>query len=118
MPTPQNREFDRGTPVLNVNASTFAQEVLKSPEPVLVEFRADWCSQCVTLQPVFESMADEKLGAVKFAIVDIERNESLAGEYHVRGVPTLLLFLNGVIEETIVGMTTELDLRQLLDRFS
>lgn len=114
---PHHHQPGREAPVFEVNGLTFEDIVLKSADPVLVEFRADWCSQCATLDPMLKSMANEKRGDIKFAAVDVEENGILADEYSVRAIPTLLLFRDGIIQETIVGTTTELDLRQILERY-
>ena len=80
---------------------------------VLVDFYADWCGPCKAIEPVVERLAEETDAAV--AKVDVDSNQQLAGEYGVRGVPTLLLFVDGAPAERMVGMQDESRLFQLVE---
>lgn len=106
------------TPTLaEVKLSNFDQEVLRSPQPVLVEFWAEWCSSCKAMAPLLMSLAGEQQGALKVVRVNVELNETLAGRYLVRAVPTLLIFQDGAVRDQIAGRTTELELREMLERY-
>jgi thioredoxin 1 len=82
-------------------------------DPVLVDFSADWCGPCRTLEPVVERVAAETDAAV--ATVDIDANQRLAADYSVRSVPTLLLFDGGQPAERLVGMQDESRLRSVIE---
>ena len=90
----------------DVSQSTFATEVLGSDKPVLVDFWAPWCGPCRMLSPIVEKLADKTSG-VKFVKLNTDENPSLAGEYHVSGIPCLILFKGGQAVDRIVGYVPE-----------
>jgi thioredoxin 1 len=102
--------------VVSVNKDNFAQEVLQSPVPVLVDFWAEWCGPCKMIAPVLDELADEYNGRVKIAKVNIDNEQGLAGQYGVRAIPTLLLFQKGEVAEQIVGLRSKRDLKASFDR--
>ena len=102
--------------IVSLTKENFAQEVLKSPVPVLVDFWAEWCGPCKMIAPVLDELADEYAGRVKIGKVNIDLEQSLGGEYGVRTIPTLLLFHNGQIADQIVGLRSKRDLKASFDR--
>ncbi|MCA0445221.1 MAG: thioredoxin [Bacteroidetes bacterium] len=88
---------------VNVTDSTFEQEVIKSSEPVLVDFWAAWCGPCKMIAPILEEMVPEYAGKLKIAKVDVDSNPVIATKYGIRSIPTLLVFKNGVVVDQIVG---------------
>ncbi|MCF7913466.1 MAG: thioredoxin [Candidatus Cloacimonetes bacterium] len=90
--------------MLEVNADTFEQEVLKSDIPVVIDLWAPWCGPCKALTPTLESVAANYQGKVKFVKINIDDNPSLASQYHIMSIPTLLFFKNGNVESQIVGL--------------
>ena len=90
---------------ININEDSFDAAVLKSPVPVLVDFWAPWCGPCKMLAPILDEIAREQGGKVRVAKLDIDQNPALGARYGVRGIPTMLLFQNGELKETIVGLT-------------
>ena len=102
-------------PVLNVNDSNFAEEVLESDIPVLVDFWADWCGPCRTIAPVVEALAREYEGKIKVAKIRVEENPQTPGQYGVRGIPALILFKNGRVFDRVFGVASKQRLRQMLE---
>ena len=100
-----------------VTNEDFEQSVIQADTPVLVDFYADWCGPCKTQTPILGQLAEEFDGKVKFAKVDIDvdGNKDLAVKYGVLSVPTLILFSNGEVKETIVGVTSKSKLKQKLE---
>ena len=89
--------------VLEVTDSTFAQEVLQSTPPVLVDVWADWCGPCKAIAPIVEELAREYEGQLKVMKLDVDENPRTASEYRVQSIPTLLVFKDGKPAERIVG---------------
>ena len=69
--------------------------IIDSEIPVLVDFHADWCGPCKMLAPILKQVKDQLAESVKIVKIDVDKNQSLASKYQVRGVPTMLLFKNG-----------------------
>jgi thioredoxin 1 len=94
----------------------FAATVLQSDLPALVDFHATWCGPCRMLAPVLDQLAGEFAGRIKFVKVDVDEAPELANRYQITGVPTLLLFQNGRVVDTVVGLASLGALRARLAR--
>jgi len=90
--------------IMEVTDANFDQTVLKSDQPVLVDFWATWCSPCKALSPVVDEIATAFAGKARIGKMDIDSNPSTPQRYGVRGIPTLLIFKNGQVQEQIVGL--------------
>lgn len=101
---------------VHVHGSSELQDAVSKYDVVLVDFYADWCGPCKMLEPIVESLAAETDAAV--AKVDIDANQMLAGQYNVRGVPTLVLFAGGDPVEQLVGVKEKDTLANLIAQHS
>jgi thioredoxin len=97
-----NREIGKGK-VMHLNDGEFDTEVLKSNVPVLVDFYADWCGPCHAIDPTIEALSNEFEGKIKFVKVDVDANQEVASRYEIMSIPTIMLFENGKVEDSIVG---------------
>ncbi len=102
--------------IVTLTQESFAQQVLQSPVPVLVDFWAEWCGPCKMIAPLLDELADEYDGKVKIGKVNIDEQQALAAEYGIRAIPTLLLFSKGQVADQIVGARSKRDFKNSLDR--
>jgi thioredoxin 1 len=98
-----------------VGDHNFEVEVLNSPVPVLVDFWAAWCAPCRMLAPVVEQIAEKYEGQARVVKLNVDENTLTSGKYNIKGIPTLLLFKDGVIKEQIVGNTTKGTISKMID---
>ena len=99
-----------------VTDQTFEEEVLKSEIPVLVDFWAEWCGPCKIIAPILDELSTEYEGKLKIAKVDVDSNAQKAGEYGVRGIPTLLIFKSGEPADQVVGAVPKATLKARIDK--
>jgi thioredoxin 1 len=92
-----------GLGVLEVNDANFDQEVLKSEQPVLVDFWAVWCWPCKAIAPIVDGVAATYAGKLKVAKVNVDQNGATPSRYGIRGIPALLFFKGGKVADQIVG---------------
>ncbi len=97
------------THLIPVTDASFAEEVLKSDQPVLVDFWAEWCAPCRALGPIVESLSADYEGRAKIAKVDIDSNQQIAMQFGIRSIPTVMLFDKGQIVDTFVGVRPKAD---------
>ena len=94
----------------------FESEVLKSDKPVVVDFWAEWCGPCRLMAPAVEALAEEYASRAKVGKVNVDENQSVTARYQIRGIPTLLVFKNGEIQEQYVGVTSKDAIVKMLER--
>jgi len=100
-------------PVVEVDDQTFGKLVLEALVPVLVDFRADWCAPCRTLEPVLADIAVERVGSLSVCQLDADRNPATVARYGIMGLPTLILFHGG----QIAGRTSQARTRRDVEDF-
>jgi len=109
-------ESDSPSEPVHVNGAAELDEVTGAHDVVLVDFYADWCGPCQMLEPIVEEVATETDAVV--AKVDVDANQALAGQFGVRGVPTLVLFADGEAVDQMVGMQQKESLVAAVERHS
>jgi len=101
--------------MVHVSDESFEQEVLKSPEPVLVDYWAEWCGPCKMIAPILDEIAEEYAGKIRIAKLNIDDNPQTPPKYGIRGIPTLMLFKDGNVEATKVGALSKSQLTAFID---
>ena len=84
---------------------------INSPVPVVVDFWAPWCGPCKAIAPILDELATELGNAVKICKVNVDNNQEIAGKYEIRAIPTILIFKEGKLADTVVGLTSKDDLK-------
>lgn len=98
-----------------VTDDTFDSEVLQSPQPVLVDYWAEWCGPCKMIAPILDDVAKDYAGKIKVAKINIDDNQKVPGEYGIRGIPTLMIFKGGEAAATKVGALSKSQLTAFID---
>ena len=101
--------------ILQLTDATFEQDVIRSSDPVLVDYWAEWCGPCKMIAPILEEIANEYNGKIKVAKLNIDDNPQTPPKYGIRGIPTLMLFKNGNVEATKVGALSKSQLTAFID---
>ena len=100
----------------HVNDQNFESEVLNSPEPVLVDFWAEWCGPCRMVAPIMEKMAEEFAGEIRVAKVDTDANPGLSQAFQIRSIPTIMAFKSGKLVFNQPGAFPEAAFRDLIQQ--
>ena len=101
--------------IVNTTDSNFANDVLKSDKPVLLDFWAEWCGPCKMIAPILDEVAGSYADKLRIAKLNIDENTQTPPKYGIRGIPTLILFKNGTVEAQKVGAVSRSQLTAFLD---
>ena len=104
------------TAIMEVNDANFEQEVLKSPQPVLIDFWAGWCGPCKMIAPILDEVSKDYDGRLKIAKMNVDENRDIPAKFGIRGIPTLMLFKGGELAATKVGAMSKAQLTAFLDQ--
>ena len=101
--------------LVTITDDNFENEVIKSDKPVLIDFWAVWCGPCRMIAPIVEELATEYDGKVKIGKLDVDSNQQTSIKFGVRSIPTILIFKDGQIKETIIGAVPKKNIVEKLD---
>ena len=100
--------------ITELDSSNFDSTVSSGSAPVVVDFWAPWCGPCKAIAPILEELAEELGGGVKICKVNVDNNSEVATTYEIRAIPTILIFKDGKVADTVVGLTSKEDLKAKL----
>ena len=95
--------------------NNFEEEVLKSDRPVLVEFWATWCGPCQRVAPILEDLANDIKDLAKIGKLDVDEESEIADELGIMSIPTMIVFKNGKVHQSTIGVQSKDTLKKLLD---
>lgn len=101
--------------IVYLSDASFEEEVLKAQGPVLVDYWAEWCGPCKMIAPILDEIATEYAGKLKVTKLNIDENPATPPKFGIRGIPTLMLFVNGEVKATKVGALSKSQLAAFLD---
>ncbi|MBT4099788.1 MAG: thioredoxin [Gemmatimonadetes bacterium] len=101
---------------ITLTDDNFDAEVVKSDQPVLVDFWASWCGPCRMVAPIVEELVSEYDGRAKVAKLDVDAAQKTAGEYGIRSIPTLLIFKDGKVADQVIGAVPKTQITEKLDK--
>src|SRR5207249_4105366 len=103
------------TNIVTTSDGSFENDVIESKVPVLVDFWAQWCGPCKAIAPILDDIAQKYAGKIKIAKLDVDNNPATPPKFGVRGIPTLILFKDGQVKATQVGLLSKTELAGFID---
>ena len=102
--------------IKHISDSSFEADVLKSSQPVLVDFWAEWCGPCKMIAPILDEVSTAYEGKLKIAKLNVDENRDIPAKFGIRGIPTLMLFKDGQLAATKVGAMSKAQLTAFIDQ--
>lgn len=93
--------------VLKITEENFEDEVMKEEKPVIVDFYAEWCGPCKMMSPIIDGISEELGDSVKVGKVNTDENMNLAKQFNIMSIPTIMVFKNGNVAKTFIGVTSK-----------
>jgi thioredoxin 1 len=97
--------------IKQINDSEFKTEVIDSSKPVIVDFWAEWCGPCKTLGPILEKLSDDFHDKVEIKKINIDENPEAPANFGIRSIPTMILFKDGKVVDSKIGVSGEQDIK-------
>ena len=101
---------------IEISDDTFEENVIKKGQPIIVDFWAECCGPCKQIGPILEEISEEYSDKITIGKLDVDENPETPGKFQIRGIPTMLLFNNGELIDTKVGMSSKTDLTEWIDK--
>ncbi|HHV33013.1 MAG: thioredoxin [Ruminococcaceae bacterium] len=102
--------------VVMITQDNFKSEVLDSEKPVLVDFWASWCGPCRMVSPIVDEIAEESDGSFKVGKINVDEQPDLAAQFNVMSIPTLMVFKNGTVADSTVGVRSKQDILSMIQQ--
>lgn len=102
--------------ITHVTDSTFESEVINADGPVLVDYWAEWCGPCKMIDPLLHELADDYADKIKMTKLNIDENATTTNQYKIRGIPTMMIFRDGKVQDMKVGALTKSALKEFIDQ--
>ena len=102
--------------IVELNDSSFENEVINSEKPVLVDFWAPWCGPCRALAPVIIEISNDFVDKVKVGKLNVDDNPEISMKFGIRSIPTLMVFKNGEVQEQIIGAVPKSEIERALEK--
>ena len=101
--------------IKHISDASFDGDVIQSPQPVLVDYWAEWCGPCKAIAPILDEVSKDYAGRLQVTKMNVDENRDVPAKFGIRGIPTLMLFKNGQLAATKVGALTKAQLTAFID---